>query len=116
MGVLAIMIRGIRISGLLFVMVRKLLVLNVTPGTWGAEWEESNKSLPLVVMWHKCIMVMFLYLIAVSDHNTTMTAGLLQMWRSYYIDTTAVVEVEGIHEIIISGGCSCRVNCIAYDQ
>lgn len=44
MGVLAIMIRGIRISGLLFVMVRKLLVLNVTPGTWGAEWEESNKS------------------------------------------------------------------------
>jgi len=73
------MIRGIRISGLLFVMVRMLLVLNVTPGTWGAEWEESNKSLPLVVMWHKCIMVMFLYLIAVSDHNTTMTAGLLQM-------------------------------------
>ena len=62
------------------------------------------------------IMIMFMYLIAVSDHKPTMTAGLLQMWRSYYIDTTAVVEVEGIHEIIISGGCSCRVNCIAYDQ
>ena len=53
MGVLAIMIRGIRISGLLFVMVRKLLVLNVTPGTRGAEWEESNKSLPMVVIcWY----------------------------------------------------------------
>lgn len=49
MGVLAIIIREIRMGAMLFVMVR-MLVLNVTLGRWGAEWEESNKSLPLVIM------------------------------------------------------------------
>ena len=42
---------------MLFVLVRDL-VLNVTPGTWGAEWEESNKSLPFVtICWYYCISV-----------------------------------------------------------
>lgn len=36
MGVLAIIIRVIRIRAMLFVLARNL-VLNVTPGTWGTE-------------------------------------------------------------------------------
>jgi hypothetical protein len=39
MGVLVIMISEIRIGAVMFVRVRNLVV-NATPGAWGAEWEE----------------------------------------------------------------------------
>jgi hypothetical protein len=87
-GVLAIMIRGIRISALLFVTVRNLLVLNVILGHGGQNGKREIRVSPWLLCWYyriseshfACsVMIMFMYLIAVSDHNMTMTAGLLQM-------------------------------------